>query len=232
MKENPSIMTMIKDNAKTAGLLILLLTGPVVALFGKKLFPWVSAIVGALIVIPLVIFLCSGTGWLDTTGGFWGVVIGALLLGVLAGVILKKSAWIGIGLIGTYAGYLCGFVLYGLVLYLTGWHSKTAAWWFGATGAVAGGIVSFKYGRQLIIIGTAFVGSYMWTRGFSLIFDSEYPNEAELFRALGNDEEVNLDWHFPVYIGLFVISTIACAAFQFQQRSDKNKEEEDDEKEY
>ena len=213
MKENPSIMTLIKDNAKNAGLLFLLITGPLVALFGKKLFPWVSAIVGTLIVIPLVIFLCSGTGWLDSTGGFWGVVIGALLLGLLTGFILHRSVWIGIGLIGTYAGYLCGFMLYGLLLYATGWRSKSAAWVFGAFGAVAGGAITFKYGKQIIIVGTALVGSYMWTRGFSLIFDSEYPNEVELMRALGSEEEVNLDWHVAVYIALFVISTIACSAF-------------------
>ena len=232
MVENPSIMTMIKHNANHVGLLALLLTGPIVALFGKKLFPWVSATVGTLIVIPLVVFLCSGRGWLDHTSGFWLVVVGALALGILAGVILYKSVWVGIGLIGTYAGYLCGFILYGVLLYLTGWHSQTAAFWFGIVGAIAGGAVAFKYGKQLIIVGTAFVGSYMWTRGFSLVFDPGYPSEAELVRALSEGEEVNLGWHFVVYIALFVISTIVCAVFQFHTEKKAPSDDEDDEKEY
>ena len=170
-------MTWIKANAKYIGLLLLFVVGPMIALLGKRCFPWISALIGAVIVIPLVIFLSSGQGWLDTDKGFWIVFVIAVLAGLLTAFILHRSVWIGVGLIGIYTGWTIGFLIYGALLASFGWHSIWGSWAIRTTLAIAGGALAFKYGRALVIIGTSIIGSYMFTRGLTLVFDPEFPTE-------------------------------------------------------
>ena len=56
---NPSVMTYIRENTwKTQYLLLII--GPLIALFGKRLYPYIAATVGFIIVTPLIFFFCSG----------------------------------------------------------------------------------------------------------------------------------------------------------------------------
>ena len=123
---NPSVMTWIKDNVWTLGIFFLII-GPMIALFGKRCYPYIAALIGFIVVIPVVVFLCSGQGWLDTTAGFWISVSVALLAGGLVAFILYRSVWVGVTLITAYAGSIVGFFIYGALLQTTGWHSKLGA---------------------------------------------------------------------------------------------------------
>ena len=41
-----------------------------------------------------------------------------------------------------------------------------------------------NWGKEIVIFGTSLVGSYMITRGLTLVFDEGYPSEIEVFAKL------------------------------------------------
>ena len=201
-----------------------MLIGPIVALAGKRCFPHVSGIIGGLILVPVSIILCSSQGWIDTEKGFWIVLSITILAAIIVGVLLRKFFWIGIGLVGVASGWTIGFTIYGALLVLTGWNSRWGVWTLQIVCAVAGGVLAFKYGKQIIIVSTSLIGSYLFARGLTLVFDENYPSEIDVIEALSKDEEVTIDWHFWLYFAVWIIGFIGSTHWQFI------KEKEDEEK--
>ena len=94
----------------------MILGGPIVLLFGRRFFPWVTAgIVGISICLGAFV-VCSILGFMDTKIGL-GVSIGiSILIGVLAGWFVMKTVWIAVGLIGIIGGFFLGSVIFGILL--------------------------------------------------------------------------------------------------------------------
>jgi hypothetical protein len=96
--------------------IIMILGGPIVLLFGRRFFPWVTAGIVAISICLGAFVVCSILGFMDTKIGL-GISIGAsALLGILSGWFVMKTVWIAVGLIGIIGGFFLGSILFGILL--------------------------------------------------------------------------------------------------------------------
>lgn len=72
-------------------------------------------------------------------------------------------------------------------------------------GTVAGGYFSFKYKKGFLSLNTAFLGGYMFMRGWTYYF-GHYPSEMEVWAMMVHGEEVDLTWQVWLYYAVFVFS--------------------------
>ena len=59
--------------------------------------------------------------------------------------------------------------------------------------ALIGGVLTFKFGKEIVIFGTSIIGSYMFTDGLTLIFDEDYPNWIEIWAKLDSGDQIELN---------------------------------------
>ena len=140
------------------------------------------------------------------------MLILTLILAIVVGILLRRSVWIGIGLVGVAAGYTLGFTIYATLLVTCGWTSRWGLWTLQILCAVAGGALTFKYGQQIVIFGTSLIGSYMVMRGLTLVFAEDYPSESDIYAKIEAGEDPGLDWHFWLYLGVFIVTTV-CTSY-------------------
>ena len=170
--------------------------GPIIAVFGKRWFPYVIATISSLAIITTIVFVGAFHGCADTLTGLIILLIAALAAGIVGGLLIRRAIWIGVGLTGIVAGFCLGSFLYGCILATTGWQSYWGALAISISLAIVGGILTFTLGKQIIILFTSLIGSYLFTRAITLVADEGYPSEAEIYAKLKNDEPIELDWHF------------------------------------
>ena len=174
------IIRWLSDNPWVLAI-FLLIVGPIVAIFGKRWFPYVIATISSLLVVSIIVFGGALHGFADTTTSLIILLVVALLAGILTGVVIRRAIWIGVGLTGIVAGFALGSFIYGCILATTGWKSYWGALAICISLAIVGGILTFTLGKQIIILFTSLIGSYLFTRGITLIADEGYPSEAEIF---------------------------------------------------
>ena len=166
MNEQPWILAMI-----------FILGGPIVALKGKPLYSFVVIGIGALFgTIFSIIFLSLFT-FMNTTGGMIGCIIVALIVGAIVGYLVKKTIWLGVGVLGVVGGYFLGTLLYSFALALLGWTSLWAMILTSVAFSVGGGYISFKQPKLTILLATSGIGSYAFMRGWSYFFKG-FPSES------------------------------------------------------
>ena len=124
-----------------------------------------------------------------------------------------KAIWIAVGLTGVAAGFAVGSFIYGCILATTGWESYWGMIGIAATCALVGGFLTFGLGKPIIVIATSLVGSYIFTRGLTLVFAEGYPNEAEIYENLKDGAPVVFDWHFWLYLAIFITAFILTFTF-------------------
>ena len=80
-------------------------------------------------------------------------------------------------------------------------------------------LITFKLKKEIVIIGTSFIGAYIFIRGISL-FAGHFPDEFTIADLVNNGEYEQvkdlLTWHVYVYLTFIVIITILSAIFQFK----------------
>ena len=117
-----------------------------------------------------------------------------------------------ISLAGIYAGFSLGAIFFAIAIKSAGSgviHSKNL--YICATiFAIIGGLKSIRYGKLIVIYGTALLGSYTFMHGWALLFGG-LPDELEMFPRLQNHDRIKLKEAFTVYsvviIGLFALSS-------------------------
>ena len=89
-------------------------------------------------------------------------------------------------------------------------------------------LITFKLKKEIVIIGTSFIGAYIFIRGISL-FAGHFPDEFKIADLVtsGEDNQIAelLTWHAYVYFTFIVIITILSAIFQFKFNKEKDGEE-------
>ena len=89
-------------------------------------------------------------------------------------------------------------------------------------------LITFKLKKEIVIIGTSFIGAYIFIRGISL-FAGHFPDEFTIADLVNNGEYEQvkdlLTWHVYVYLTFIVIITILSAIFQFKFNKEKDGEE-------
>lgn len=154
----------------------MLIVGPVIAFLGKKWFPYVAAIVAGISVMDLCAWGAAEMGWLSSSWMPYVVLAVAIILAIIVGSLIRRAIWFAVGLVGIVAGASFGVVLWG-TLVVSGLFAGDHPWTlilFGVLFAIIAGVLSFKWGQQMIVLATSMIGSYIFMRGWTLIFEG-YP---------------------------------------------------------
>ena len=170
--------------------------------------------------------LAAHMGWLSTSWSPWVVLAVAMLLGLMVASIVVKIIWVLVGIAGITAGFFLGLFTFGLIAATTGHAANWEMIALGITFAIIGGILSFKWGKQIVVLSTSFLGSYLFMRGWTLIFDG-YPSEAELWSNIHHGQHIGITTTFWIFVGVWLVTFIISSTVQF-----KVMEEHDDLKEH
>ena len=86
----------------------MILGGPIVALFGRRWFPWVTAGIVALTTLLFCLIFCEITGFMEQAIYIVASVIFSLSMALLAGWFVMKTVWVAIGVVGVIGGLFGG----------------------------------------------------------------------------------------------------------------------------
>lgn len=168
-----------------AGLIIL---GVFLAFFGNKLVNVVLFLVGA-----FATFACLGALFFNVflkkvnqEWGLWVALGGIILVSLLVGFGLMKARKVGVSIFAAWGGVMIGFIVTTtfVVANVYAYYALIAAC------ALAMFIAAWKIEETVVILLTAFIGSYSLVRGISL-YVGGFPSETELQKELDADI---IDW--------------------------------------
>jgi len=134
----------------------------------------------------------------------WLALVAIILVSAVAGYYIQKLRKYSVAIVAAWGGVMLGFIITTAFVI----ENKGA---FYAT-IVGCGIVSFfvalKIEKTVVIIVTAFIGSYSLIRGVSL-YAGGFPNESELHNEISDGA---VDWDtfdkkFYIYLGAIFVST-------------------------
>lgn len=189
-----------------------MVAGPLIAFFGAAWFPYIVASLVAIFVIGIVTGLSLAFGWMATGLGT-GITCGvALVLGIIAGCLVRRNMRVLLGLLGLIAGFFSGSVIFALIATASGWNAVWGFWLISAIMAIVGCVAAIYLGMPLVMTATSFVGSYLFMRSWTLFFPGNYPSESELIETKG--EDLDIGPIFWVFIGVFVVTFVASLTFQ------------------
>jgi len=172
---------------------------------GHKLVkPTIFSIV--LLTVFSLIMIAFYAIFLPRTTKEWTIwVIGgiAVILGSIAGYFLTKLVRIGVTALGTWVGVIISLLVHEAFMYTL--HQQWLFWLMViGFGIVFGGVSYWKY-KLILMVATAFIGSYFMVRGVSLYIGG-YPNEFTLIN-MAQTGQLAIHWAFYLYLGFIVVLT-------------------------
>lgn len=123
---------------------------------------------------------------------------------------------IGAAILGAMGGFFLGVAAYNLLFFYL--QSQFLLTTLSVLGSITMAFLSFKHYDNIVIFGTAFIGSYSFTRGVSF-FLGNFPNEVEFFKNLVAGNVQNTTWEVYLYFAMFIILFILGVVYQRKQRS-------------
>jgi Domain of unknown function (DUF4203) len=175
-----SISKFMHDYPYVFGVLLICL-GPVVALYGRRFFPWViCGIISSTLFLGVLVF-SSVVGLMQSTSSLIITVIGAAVFAAIAGKLSMKTVWFAVGILGLIGGFFIGSLIFTILIALGGFKPKL--WlmiFFNIVCAVCFGMLSFKFSKQVVLVCTSLIGSYAFMRGLTY-FIGGYPAEADIY---------------------------------------------------
>ena len=163
--------------------LIMIVGGPIVALFGRRWFPWVTAGIVTITSLLLCLIFCEITGFMDKPIEIVASVIFSLSLALLSGWFVMKTVWVAIGILGVIGGLFVGEVVYAFLIFELGAHQLWVMVLFCVFCASLGGLLSFYFSKKVVLFATSLIGSYSFMRGWSYFFGG-FPNEEDILLSL------------------------------------------------
>lgn len=163
--------------------------GLVVALAGRKFFPWTISIIGFTLGTSITVLLFAMFDILESvkthdsaseeTVGFAILTYTiSLTTGIFMGYIILKMLHIGAAILGAFGGFFVGVAAYNLLFFFA--KSEILLTTLSIFGSMIMAFLSFRYYDDIVIFSTSFVGTYSFTRGISL-FIGNFPNEITFF---------------------------------------------------
>jgi hypothetical protein len=110
--------------------LLMVLGGPIVLLFGRRFFPWVTAGIVAVCLFFGTFMIASILGFMDTTVGLMISIGVSAGVGLLAGFFVMRTVWVAVGLIGILGGFFLGSIIFGILLAVIKWQALWAMIFF------------------------------------------------------------------------------------------------------
>jgi hypothetical protein len=108
---------------------------------------------------------------------------------------------IGAAILGAIGGFFIGIAVYQFLFFFT--ESQILLTSLSVIGSIGMAVMSFRNYDNIVIFGTAFIGSYAFTRGISL-FLLNFPNEIQLFNKIVDGKAKEFTWHVYFYMACFV----------------------------
>lgn len=207
---------------------IYLIAGPLIAIFGVSMFPYIVASLVAIFMMGLVCGLALAFGWMASTGGTIAVLCVAVILGVLAGCLVRRRIKWMLGVLGLISGFFAGGLIFALISAMAGgWTAVWAYYTFSALLAIVGCVLAIYIGLPLVMICTSFAGSYLFMRSWTLFFPGNWPSEAEMMSAKDDGvDSLEMTGLFWLYFGIFIVS-FACTLTYQCKKGVPNKELDD-----
>jgi len=203
--------------------IFLIAFGTIFNFWGRKWFPYVIAIIGGGTTFIAVMVICSAMGMLDyledKERGNVGLVVLSFILAIAAGAgvgaFLYKVLRIGVMVLGGIGGYFLGTLLYTTVFI---WANSLALLIsFQIILAIVGAYLGYRFRTNIMIIGTAGIGSYAFIRGISL-FAGHYPSEVYMYQTLSRGEKPEFEPAFYGYLAGMVFYFLMGAYYQYRNR--------------
>jgi len=198
----------LADNEWCVGIIYLVI-GFILMFFGLQWFPYVTASLIAVFVMGFSYQLGMSLGWTVSTGGLIGVLIAGIILGVAAGCLVRRNVWAMIGLLGLVSGFFGGALIFALISAASGWNAVWGMWTISVAFALIGMFVACMFGKPLVLIFTSFVGSYLFTRAWTLFFPGHWPSEADIMEG-----DIETDAIFWVFLSVFIFLFAASVTVQ------------------
>ena len=205
---------------------IFLAIGIVLTFAGSRFLLYAVAFLCTLLV-SFVIYLFAYNNFLDektaSTGGVVGIMVVALIFGLVAGWAAFKfaKAW-AVSLLAAWAG-IAIFVPLSKLAGLRGTYFTVGA---AVIGAGLGFFIGKKYNKLVRSVGTAIVGSFLTTRSLGTYIGG-YPNETDLVNG-ATKGEVTYDPAIIGYVVGMIVLAIVGAIVQMKLFKDEDKNPEDE----
>ena len=200
----------ISQNLWVIGI-VYIIVGPIFALFGAQLFPYIGASIVAMFVIVSLSTIALAFGWMNVTWAMVVCIICAIALGVLAGCIVRRNMWALVGLMGLVGGWFGGVVLFSAINAASGWDAVWGYWMISIVCGAIGCWAACHFGKFVVMLSTSGVGSYLFMRSWTLFFPGHYPSESDM---MDGGDSMNYDGIFWLFIGVFAVSWVGSYIFQ------------------
>jgi len=209
--------------------------GVFVGLFGLRLFKptlFLTAFVVVFLLMAFILFTFA-LGTTPTAAQQWGCLVGALILGILAGILLVKLEKVGVFFLGAWLGTSGSFLLYTLILNHFN-AGKVVLIIFTVVAALISGVVALFIFEHVIIISTALGGAYITIRGVSLFAPAKYayPNEIEIAREIQYNGFSKIPGIFYAYFSLIVILAVLGGFVQYRHKRSRDEEKSEHQVDY
>ena len=163
------------NNEWLVGILAILMGG-FMGLFGLKFLRPIAGCLVGIFIFSVTIVLSSMFGFFTTLLGIILTISIAVVGGILLGVITLYAIWVAIGVLGMLGGFFLGSLIYEMTLmqfdFVHAWGFMTLT----ICGVLLGVVLSFKYGKEVIVISTSLVGGFSVMRGTCMFFPNRFPS--------------------------------------------------------
>lgn len=202
---------------------ILIVGGLFLAVNGNKFVNFVIGLVGFLassvILLSLSFYGLTKKNNETEEWVLWVIFVACLLVGAMIGSLLVKAKKIGIAILAGWGGVTLGYILTTSFVV-----SNTYLYWavIGVC-AIVCFYTAFKIERYVIMVASAFIGSYLFVRGISL-YAGGFPTEGSLHGEL---ESGALDWKtFPKTYYAYFAAIIVCTLISLVHQRKHDREEQ------
>ena len=154
-------------------------------------------------------------------GAILTYLIGSALAIVIA-TIIRRNIGLAIVVTAMLGGITAGNAIYDLLLTSFDWESLVGWAVLVSLFGLVGVSLTIKFEGEIILFGTSFIGSYVFVRGWSLIFGG-WPSETTIFVNLKSGEHLDLSWSFYVYL---VVTLMLFALTSYWQHKKEPHHEE------
>lgn len=96
--------------------IIMILGGPIVALYGRRFFPWVIAGIVSISFLLLFMILSSAVGLMSSNIGLILSIGFGGLFSVIIAFFVMRTVWVAVGLLGIIGGFFLGSMIYTIIL--------------------------------------------------------------------------------------------------------------------
>lgn len=154
---------------------MLIIAGLFLCFLGNKFVNVVIFLVGALAVIVVLasIFFNFAMKKVKEEWAKWLVFVAIGIAGCVVGFFLVKFRKVGVGLLAAWGGVMIGFIITSTFVV----SNDIAYYCIIVACAIVCFLIAFKIEMYVVIVLTAFMGSYGVIRGISL-YAGHFPNEA------------------------------------------------------